>query len=174
MTDDELAQYSKKIKSQADQIFTSTNLVHTLQTFGNVLINGSYPLDLMYGPDLDIIVATDDIRTASQNAIRMLIEQGDFQKCEYGDFVKFPREDRPRGYIVVLKITVEQVEWEVEIWFLTSFEEEHDSLLKIKEKLDGTMRIKILRAKHERETSGKTKYDLSSFEIYKQVLENEL
>lgn len=173
MTDDELREYSKRIKAQADHVLSSTNLVRTLEAFGNVFVNGSYPLDLMYGPDLDIIVATDDIRTSSQNAIRKLIGQEDFQKYEYGDFVKFPRGERPRGYIVALKTTVEDVEWEIEIWFLPSFEEERDSLLRIKEKLNKTTRMKILRAKHERDISGKTKHDLSSFEIYKQVLEDE-
>lgn len=174
MTDDELREHSKTIKAQADHILSSTKLIHTLEAFGNVFVNGSYPLDVMYGPDLDIIVATDDIRTASQNAIRTLIGQENFQRYEYGDFVKFPREERPRGYIVALKTTVENVEWEVEIWFLSSFDEERDSLLRIKEKLNKTMRKKILRAKHERDISGKTKHDLSSFEIYKQVLGNEL
>lgn len=172
MTDDELREYSKRIKTQADHILSSTNLVRTLEAFGNVFVNGSYPLNVMYAPDLDIIVATDDIRTSSQNAIRKLIEQEDFQKYEYGDFVKFPREERPRGYIVVLKTTIENIEWEVEIWFLSSFEKERDSLLGIKEKLNSTLRMKILRAKYERDISGKTKHDLSSFEIYKQVLEN--
>ncbi len=174
MTDDELREYSKKIKTQADRILTSTNLVRTLEAFGDVFINGSYPLDIMYDPDLDVIVAADDIRASSQNSIKKLIEQENFKRYEYGDFVKFPREKRPQGYIVALKTTVENVEWEVEIWFLPSFEKERNYLLWIKERLNKTTRMKILKAKHERNKSGKTKHDLSSFEIYKQVLGAEL
>lgn len=172
MTDDELKDYSKKVKAQADQILSSTNLVHTLEEYGQVFINGSYTLDLMYGADLDIIVATDDIRDSSQNAVKKLIEQEAFQKYEYGDFVKFSREGRPKGYIIVLKTEVDGVKWEVEIWFLNSFEEQKKSLLEIKEKLDESARINILRAKYERDVSGKSKHDLSSFEIYRQALEN--
>ena len=174
MTDDELRKYSKRTKAQADHILTSTNLIHTLEAFGNVFINGSYPLDIMYGPDLDIIVATDDIRASSQKAIKKLIEQENFKRYEYGDFVKFPQEKRPQGYIVALKTTVENVEWEIEIWFLPSFKKERDYLLWVKEKLNETTRLKILKAKHERNISGKSKHDLSSFEIYKQILGYEL
>jgi len=165
-----LSTFSNKIKTQADYIMESTNLVSTLEEFGEVLVHGSYPLDIMYSADIDIVVTAEDIRAVSLNAFKTLIELRQFQKFEYGDFVKFRRENRPQGYIIVLKTTVEDIKWEIEIWFLTSSVKEYNNFQWLKERINASARKKILEAKHLREVTGKTKHQLSSYELYKQIL----
>ena len=170
MTTQEIKKYSQKIKLQADDILKDTTLIETLNEFGKVDIIGSYPLDIMYNPDIDIVVETKDTREKSLKAITKLLELRQFQKYEYGDFVKFPRIKRSKGFIIVLKTTVEDIKWEIEIWFLEATKEQVDQLNWISERLTTSNKEKILEAKDLRENSGQSKHQLSSYEIYNQIL----
>lgn len=167
---DKIIQKSKHTKLVADKILDSSNLIAILSKFGAAEIIGSYKYDLMYGPDLDIIVETDKPRDSSMNAFNELIKNESFSKYEYGDFVKYPRNDRPKGYIIVLKIEVEGVKWEIEIWFLTKENRPVNELDKSLSNLTEDQRNQILRLKQEREEKGLDKNNLSSSEIYKKVL----
>lgn len=121
MNQSQLLAHSNKMRQQADTILNSSNLLKVLEKYGEVLVHGSYFLDVMYGPDIDIAVAAGDTGAASRRALDEILNIGYFQKIEYGDFVKFPRANRPRGYILVLKTTVEDIRWEIEVWFLDNF-----------------------------------------------------
>jgi hypothetical protein len=170
MNNDEIEDLSNKVRTQATALLKRTNLEKTLSDFGDVFIHGSYPLNIMYSPDIDIVVKTSDPQTASLSALDRLLKLRQFQKYEYGDFVTFPIANRPQGFIIVLKTTIERVKWELEIWFLRSNEEQMSSYNWVKERLTEAKRLEILKAKHERQISGKSKHLLSSYDLYKQIL----
>ncbi len=170
MNTKDLEEYSKNIKKQAEALLQSTNLLDILKKFGDVHLIGSYVLDVMYGPDIDIVVETKNIRKSSLDALQEIIEKQLFRKVEYGDFVKFPMEKRPRGYILVLKAIVEKINWEIEIWFLNDVSKELNYYKFLESKITEQNRIKILRAKNLRNTSKINKHSLSSYEIYEQIL----
>lgn len=170
MDTNELIQFSENTKRQAGFLLQSTNLLDILKEFGDIHIIGSYPLDIMYGPDIDILVETKDIKSSSMKALQKIVEKELFRKIEYGDFVKFPMDKRPKGYILVLKAEVEGVKWEVEVWFLDNVSEQLKYNQLLKSKINKDNRMEILKAKHERETSNTSKHNLSSYEIYRQVL----
>jgi len=167
---DEIIKKSKHTKQIADKILKSSNLTNILSKFGDPEIIGSYKYDLMYGPDLDIIVETDKPRLSSVNALTELIQTESFSRYEYGDFVKFSRINRPHGYIIVLKIEVDDVKWEIEIWFLNKNERPQNDLETLMINLTENQRKEILKLKHEREESDINKNNLSGMEIYKKVL----
>jgi hypothetical protein len=167
----ELQDHSEYTRNQASAILQSTNLLDILKKYGEVHLIGSYPLNVMYGPDIDIIVVSKNIRKSSIDALNEIIEKKLFRKIEYGDFVKFPMEKRPMGYILVLKIVVEKVKWEIEVWFLEDASDQLNYHKLLESKLTEQTRTKILKAKHLRETSNLSKHALSSYEIYKQILE---
>lgn len=169
MNDVEL--YSKQIKRLADELLSKTGLINILNEFGEVIVGGSYKYDLMWEPDIDIVVKREDPRRASKEALHKLIEFKLFQKYEYGDFVKFKMEGRPESYILNLKIPYAGQKWEIEIWFLREIPEkqtETDEL--IKTSLNEVNKITILEIKKKRDQSGNTKHQLSSTEIYERVL----
>lgn len=166
----EIEQHSIKIKRQATYLLESTGLINILNKYGKSTVIGSYPLDIMYGPDIDIIVESSDIRKASVDALNEIVKASLFQKLEYGDFVKFPREKRHNGYIIVLKALVENIKWEIEIWFLSDVKDQLEQFNYLKDHLNSDNRKKILEAKHLRATSDISKHNLRSFEIYKQIL----
>ena len=53
-----LFETSRRMKVQADRILKESKLVEILQGYGEVKILGSYALDLMLRPDLDLFVVT--------------------------------------------------------------------------------------------------------------------
>ncbi|HRZ30436.1 MAG TPA: hypothetical protein P5274_02095, partial [Candidatus Paceibacterota bacterium] len=164
----------KQVKTNADKILSGTNLVDILSGFGQVKMRGAYDLDLMYGPDIDIVVLNDNPRESSVKALQKLIDLRLFQKYEYGDFEKFKRAKRPESFIIVLKVEHENVKWEIEIWFLKDIDKEEIEFIdKLKKILTPEVRLEILRQKDEREKGGLDKHKLSSFEIYQTFLSND-
>jgi len=170
MENKQLQEHSQNTRLQADILLKSTNLLSILNKYGCVHLIGSYPLNIMCEPDIDIIVESKGIRNNSRKALHEIIENELFLKIEYGDFVKFPMKNRPKGYILVLKAVVEKVKWEIEVWFIENATEQLNYHKLLESKLNEQNRIKILQAKHLRKTSNLSKHSLSSYEIYEQIL----
>lgn len=167
--------FSKKTKMEADELLSAGNVKKVLDKYGEVEINGSYKYDLMYGPDIDLVVLTENPDEAAENVLIDFVKERNFQKYQFGDFNKFPRKNRPRSYIVVLIQEHEGRRWEIEIWFAKQkpqgdIDEELDNLL-----MNATEEQKktILQLKHQRETLSKTKNQLGSPTIYKGVLQED-
>ena len=163
-------EYSIKIKTIAKQILLDKKIVETLQKYGNPLIIGSYELDLMYGNDIDIVVKSENPREDSMNALNEFMQLRGFQKFEYGDFVEHKRKNRPEGYIVNLLGEYDGQKWEVEIWFFEDISNYEKQLEELKAKIDEDSRIEILERKYLRAENGESKFDISSMDIYRDVL----
>lgn len=168
MTDEE---YSQKIKTDAEELLKTTDLVKVLSEYGEVKIGGSYKYDLMWGPDIDMVVVCKNPREMSVKALDKIVELRLAQKFEYGDFVKFKREHRPESYIVNMILPFNDQKWEAEIWFFENYpdsQKEMDEL--IEKRLNGDNKKIILEMKKCRDNQGMDKYKINSAEIYKKVL----
>jgi len=165
-----LLEYSQEQKKQARQLLKKGNVINLLSKYGEVEITGSYKYDLMYGPDIDIEVITDDPRKVSFKVLQEFIKARDFQKYEYGDFAKHPRDKRPESFIIVLIQEVDGVKWEIEIWFFKQKDEDKERLEEKLINLTEEQKIKILDLKHQREQGDFPKHSISSYEIYEIVL----
>jgi len=171
----ELSLYSQKIKATAQEILNSTNLIQILSKYGSVIVGGSFKYDLMWGPDIDICVICDDTRQSSILALKEVIDLRLSQKYEYGDFVSFPRDKRPKSYILNLILPFEDQKWEIEVWFFEKYPEQQSEIDNlIAEKLTDETKQTILEMKKQRDESGNNKHQVSSTEIYKQILENNI
>jgi len=166
--------YSEKMKSEADEILSDTGLINILTPFGVPHIIGSYAMDLMYNPDIDIVVEADNLRVASINALSALVKKRDFEKIEYGDFIKFPRGNRPNGYILVLRTTRGDVRWEIEIWFLSRATKEENDVSQVRALLTPESKRAILEFKKQISERNISKHTISSADIYRAVLENNI
>lgn len=164
-------EYSKQIRQDAVELLKVTDLVNNLSEFGEVIIGGSIIYDLMWGPDIDLMILCDDPRSNSIKALQKMIGLRQFQKYEYGDFVKFKRENRPESYIMNLILPFNGQKWEIEVWFMTEYPNNQKEMNElIKTKLNSTNRKAILTMKKNRQQSGSDKYKISSVDIYRQVL----
>jgi len=163
-------EFSKQTKAEAEEILGRTNLLALLGKYGDVRIGGSYFTDLMYGPDIDIAVATDDPRAAAVRFLNDAIEKRVFQKYQYGDFEAFPREHRPTDHIVVLILPFKERTWEIEIWFSKEHPRERTLLEEKLKSLPSETKREIIELKADRERSGLDKHALSSFQIYQKFV----
>ena len=137
-TDDQkkILETSKHIKEIASKLLEEKNIMEILSQVGKPEIIGSYALDLMFDEDIDIVVETDNPKKSAKEALNYFIDNETTQKYEFGDFVKFPRENRPQGYIVNIKTIYENTKWEVEIWFLKDTSEYKKQLKTYQDKID--------------------------------------
>ncbi|MFH1276706.1 MAG: hypothetical protein ABIH82_06360 [Candidatus Woesearchaeota archaeon] len=170
MNNKNLLEYSKNIKTQAKNILDNNKIISTLKKVGEPIIIGSYPLDLMVDPDIDIVVLTKNPQKSSLKVLNEFIKQRSFQKYEYGDFVKFKRVNRPQGFIVNLRTEINTIKWEIEIWFLKDVTKELKMLELLKKNLTVDKKLEVLKLKQKRNKDGKNKHEMSSLSIYKQIL----
>lgn len=168
---EQIRAHSKKIKAQADALLKQTDLITMLSAFGTPHIIGSYAMDLMYNPDLDIIVTSEHPRTSSVAALDTIVKKQLVQKLEYGDFITFKRDKRPEGCIIVLKTEIEGTKWEIEIWFLTSAAKGEKYIEHINSMATTQMRDKILELKYLVNEGNISKHSIASADIYEGVVD---
>jgi len=162
--------FSNRTHEEAETILANTKIIDSLSKLGDVRIGGSYYTNLMYGPDIDISVATSNPRESAIEFLNHIVKERSFQKYQYGDFESFSRENRPKAHIIVLILPFNNRRWEIEIWF---FKEHCESQIELEEKLKQLTHDKkeeIIELKAKREKSGIDKHSLSSFDIYKDFI----
>ncbi len=165
---------SRRIRRSAVKLLDQTSLLTRLSAYGTVEATGSYEYDLMIEPDIDLIVRSESVRASAVGACREFLAKTEFSRVEFGDFISFPRPNRPVGCILVLRLPVRGVLWEIEIWFV---EPSYDANSSLKEELAGIseqQRESILRIKQERAANGINKHQLSSTDIYEGVIRKNL
>ena len=165
-----IIKFSQKTKKEADELLKYGNVTGILSRYGKLVVTGSYKYDLMYGPDIDMIVLTDNPKENSYQAFLEFINQRKFQKYQLGDFIKFPSKGRPKAIIIVLVHEYKGRRWEIEIWFKKSLSENDTCFEKLISSATEKHRKIILELKQQRDISGISKYKLDSAKIYKGVL----
>ena len=157
------------LKKSAENLLKSTNILDILSKFGEVHIVGSYAFDLMTESDIDLVVITNDPKKSSENALEFISKQHLFQKIEYGDFQKFPRKNRPLFYIFNMRTPWGDEIFEIETWFVPEAKDKFD-FVEMMKNISNEQKQEILKLKLERKEKGIDKKELSSYEIYKRVL----
>lgn len=169
MSDEEILFKSSEIRRDASEILEIYKVTEILKDFEFEII-GSYKLDLMYDRDIDIVVKSKDVEIDSYKSLKKFIKSKQFMKVQYGDFINFPRKNRPKGYIINLFLEYKDKLWEVEIWFLSNTNLSIDETDEINEKLNLENKLKILKEKEKREKFNISKRELSSYNIYQKIL----
>jgi len=163
--------FSKQTKREADELLKKSGVVKVLSRYGKVVMTGSYKYDLMYGPDIDLVVLTDNPSKAAQDVLMDFVNARNFQKYQFGDFEKHPLDKHPRGYIVVLVHEYRGQRWEIEIWFHRKFLKADIELEDLLSEVSSKQKKIILKLKHQREISKTSKHKLDSVTLYKGVLQ---
>lgn len=166
----DVVRHSKITKQEADDLLKYGGVIKNLSKYGKVVVTGSYKYDLMYGPDIDLAVLTDNPEKSSYRAFLEFIKQRKFQKYQLGDFSRFPRKSRPKDIIIVLIHEHMGKRWEIEIWFKKSLSEHDKYFEKLISKVTEKQKRAILELKQQREENNISKHKLDSATIYKGVL----
>ncbi len=170
----EIFEKTQKMKWDAEAFLKEKDVLKELEKNNfEFEILGSLYFDLMYdSADIDIKVKSKNIFDNSKKFFNLFVDKKKFQKMEYGNFIDFPRKNRPKGCIVNLRTEFRDKKWEIEIWFVDE-ENFNQSVLErdeIYKKINSKNKEKILILKDKRLREYKDKNNLSSWEIYKEVL----
>ena len=160
---------SQQVFEDASSLLKDTEIVEVFSSFGTAHIVGSYAANLMWDPDIDIVVITDKPQETAIEALNILAKKETFQKLEFGDFKNHPRKNRPESFIVNARKEWKGEEWEIETWFVTALGNQLEVVEKLK-KLNDKDKGAILEKKKQRALSGSTKHVLSSWDIYQDFI----
>lgn len=166
----DVIKFSQNTKQEADELLKYGNVLDILSKHGKVILTGSYRYDLMWGPDIDLVVLSDKPEETSPQVLNDFVRQRNFRKYQLGDFLKFPLKNRPQGMIIVLILEFKGRKWEIEIWFQKSLSKDDEYLNKLLTKISEDQKKTILELKFQRESAGLSKQQLDSSAIYKGVI----
>ncbi|PIR95435.1 hypothetical protein COT93_02325 [Candidatus Falkowbacteria bacterium CG10_big_fil_rev_8_21_14_0_10_37_18] len=164
-----LLKLSNSLQADADALLKKTGLVNNLSEYGEVLIGGSYDLDLMIDGDIDLFVINKKInKQKSIDILQDLISQNDFNGYLYYDWTKRKRKGFPKGYYIGLKTDFRKRKWKVDVWLVKEIYKPTEKLMNfIKSNLNEKNKKIILDLKYKTKIRN---LNLSSSDIYKKVL----
>lgn len=166
----ELLKQSKQVKREADEILAQGKVLEVLQKYGEVLIKGSYAIDLMLSPDIDInIIGPEAGREQAIAALNDFIKGDYFGSYHLYDWFKERKDVFPEGYYVGLQKVIEKKKWKIDIWFLKQEDQRSANIMKKLTSIDDRTKELILELKQYRSEKD---FRLNSYRIYEAVLEH--
>ena len=164
-----LEQRSRELRQDANQLLADSGVVKVLSKYGEVSFTGSYALNLMHDPDIDIRVINPKMtKEQAIAALTDLINLNFFNGHMFYDWINFSKKGFPQGYYLGLKDTYHDRRWKIDIWFTKKANPmEREITDFVKGALTEETRQHILALKAKRH---QTKTDLPSHEIYYAVL----
>lgn len=175
---------SRKIKIQADTILRESRIVETLSTYGEVKIGGSYALDVMLRPDIDIFVVSPEHNWRKLLDLHSkIMETKYFRELGFINWIDFkpdPSIDNwtpsIRGFYLQPVVPFEKQLWKMDIWLITPEYDKSDETTghfkKILDKSDESKKLSILEIKAAMRKGKKYVDGVNGRIIYRAVLEN--
>ncbi len=164
-----LLDLSASLHRDATALLKKTDLLKKLSKYGEVVLSGSYILDLMMDGDIDLFIVNEDFdKPKSVKILSELIAQGDFNGYLYYDWSQRRRAGFPQGFYLGLKTDFRGRKWKVDVWLVNKAFAPTKRLMKmVRENLDEKNKKEILRLKYQAKIKNSGQ---RSSEIYRQVL----
>ena len=159
------------LHKEAERILLELNLINFLSRLGKPTIVGSFALNLMSWPDIDIVVVSEMEIQGYLDTANYLFQKQNVYSLNLQDFRKSIYLDRPQGlYCGVCYLVKPKTFWKIDIWFLPDAKA-LDLVKSVKSKLNDENRLTILKIKNEMRESTKHGKEVSGMDVYKAVLE---
>ena len=120
-----LIRRAEELHRQGDSVLAKSGIRRILSDMGHVLMVGSYSLDLLVRPDLDIIVTSENPeRATAVHATKRILDEGYFQSVVFIDHFTFRKRldagMNARGFYWHLDVPEAAfgVQWKVDVWYL--------------------------------------------------------
>lgn len=112
------------LKRVADEILTETDLINIFSDIGTVHFVGSYRLNVMCQPDIDLSVNADkpSLKNA-QKITHKLIDSGKFRSVAFTDMYNYDLPGKSKGFYWKLITEKNGTEWKIDIWYSTKEED---------------------------------------------------
>jgi|GEM_PF-1901438 hypothetical protein len=174
-----LLEESKAVKVQADRILNESRIIEILKTYGEVKIGGSYTLDVMLRPDIDLFVIAPQHDWSKILSIQTVImETKYFGELDFANWVDFTdlTVTSLKGYYFQPRVQIDSELWKLDVWFLTP---EYDRSAETTEHFEKLLavsgeseKISILEIKEAMRQGRKYIDGVNGKLIYKAVLEH--
>lgn len=167
---------SRIIKKEADKILKESDLLNILKIYGEVKFVGSYALDVMLRPDLDVLVFSSKHDFSKlKETLKQIVIKNYFQQICFANWVDFRKQDTLNGYYIQPQIKIGNNNWKLDIWLLTRDQykpqtERFAKLLKFEKKSE-FKKLSILSLKNEFRKGSKYIKPIDGKLIYEAVLE---
>lgn len=160
---------NNQLKSEIETILTKYSLVEILESFGKVLVTGSYSYDLMAWRDYDLVIELNDYTT--ENVYKLVEEIGvklNPDRLRILNNLHKTETNRPQG--VWLGVYIEN--WKIDIWLMNSenFDKEVQNSKVLKEKLKDVDRETLISIKSELSKDPDYHVKFSSVDLYEAYL----
>jgi hypothetical protein len=168
------AERARKLRAEADLVLAEVKLDQVLRPYGRIVPTGSYFLDLMMYPDIDLYISTVSIDQLFQIGARLASAEKVFQVI----FEKSTTPDLPGG--LYLKPRIAHGDWgrpwKIDIWSLDDavIDEKMRDMYRWREELTEAMRAQILAYKYSVLTALNRTPMYSGYFIYKAFLDEGL
>lgn len=170
--------HSQMIRQEADKLLKDTGLGELLEQFGEVDLGGSYSYDLMVDRDLDFGVYVRAITPELKAHIAATFAEQDWayglKMVDRANFEPLSNFGAPRGLYLGLTIPFPAERWNIDVWFLAERPSEADAITRLIASADQSQRDAILKIKFELLQSGKKEKGVTSAEVYKAVMRDNI
>lgn len=170
----EPAERARRLREEADLVLAEVKLDQVLRPYGRIVPTGSYFLDLMMYPDIDLYIPTVSIDQLFEIGARLAKAEKVFQVI----FEKSTTPDLPGG--LYLKPRIEHGEWgrpwKIDIWSLgdAMIDDKMRDMYRWREALTESLRQQILAYKYSVLTALHRTPMYSGYFIYKAFLDEGL
>ncbi len=172
----ELLKRSEDLRKDADYVITQTKIYSILKSLGNVTCVGSYALDLLYRPDIDVFVQSETC--TKENAIvttKQFLDSGYFQTVGFVDWTEHDPPNKMRGFYWELVYYSKKYRWKFDVWYTSDINIESIRMTNVVSALlrkKQSAKLEILRLKDKYFDGIKYKDEMNGYKIYKKVLGN--
>jgi hypothetical protein len=172
----DLLKRSDEVKKEADKILSESKLLEILSQYGDVRVTGSYPLNTMLRPDLDVYAVTEKNDSEKMFQVMEKIIRGNyFEEVVLVNHEDFHKGDGWKGFYIQPKVTLGDRRWKLDVWLM----EERDFrpytqefLELIKDEPDSQKRLAILELKEKMSEGSKYVEGVDGKLIYEAVLKH--
>ena len=119
---------------QAGNFITVTPYFKTIRLLGSLFFTGSYFLNTMTWPDIDMQLCAHDGLNPKEALARLssyLIKIGAVQKIDFRNFIEHPKEAMPSGLCLMSSYFDKNIKnyWNLDLWILTPVEFQKNRML---------------------------------------------
>ena len=170
----DLIKKSGDLKKDANSIISRTKIKNLLEKLGKVTFVGSYALDLLHRPDIDIFVQSSDCSCKKAvDMTKVFLDSNFFQTVGFADWTEQKSPNNVTGFYWELIHYSDKYCWKFDIWY-TAIED--IKTIKVTKRIidklrnNPNARQQILQLKDKYCDGLKYRDDMNSMKIYEQVL----
>ena len=152
MTDKEIVGHSRRLRQEASELLNKEGLLRMLKTFGTTQVIGSYALDTMTWPDIDISMNLPDEQNVELffELAKRIATKFEITRMSYSNhFIRnFPGFDH--GLYWGIRLRYAEREWKIDLWGYddTDYQKHIADAEALHRQLQQADRVAILRIKH--------------------------